>query len=230
MPLTAGAAIRWTGPDSAVSGRFCFLCCASFQPELMAAVAAEGWSDVDAVAAPARCGRPPLSWDELRQLLPSDCTQAVIFGRICLKQLDAPPPAGWPQVRVIQLAECFHLVADAALVAKAIARGAYMLTPGWLDGWREHIQAMGFDENGAAPFFQDFARELVLLDTGVGIDTPEKFDEFAKAMGVPAIRVAVGIERVRLLAAALVAKWRVREERRQAAERAASILAGTRRQ
>ena len=177
----------------------------------MAAVAAEGWGDVDVAAAPARCGRPPLSWDELCPLVPKDCTQMVILGRGCLSWL-GPPPAGWPPVKVIRHAECFHLVAEAALVAEAIARGAYLITPGWLDDWRGHIHRMGFDENGAAGFFQDFARELLLLDTGAGIDTPRKFAEFANAIGVPARRLTVGIDHVRLTLAPLVAKWRMGED------------------
>ncbi len=179
----------------------------------MAAVAAESWDDVDVAAAPARCGRPPLSWDELCSLLPGDCTQVVIFGCICLNWL-GPAPADWPPVRTIRLAECFHLVASASLVAEAIARGAYLVTPGWLDNWRENIHEMGFDENSAAGFFQDFAREVLLLDTGTDTDTPRKFTEFANAIGLPATRLAVGIDRVRLLTAPLVAKWRTREERR----------------
>ena len=177
----------------------------------MAAVAAEGWDDVDIAAAPARCGRPPLSWDELRPLVPKDCTQMLIFGRICLKRL-GPPPIDWPPVQTIRQAECFHLVASVALVAEAIARGAYLITPGWLDRWRDNIDGMGFDERGAAGFFQDFARELLLLDTGAGIDTPGKFTEFANAIGMPAARLAVGIDHVRLTVAPLVAKWRMGED------------------
>jgi hypothetical protein len=178
----------------------------------MAAVAAGGWDGVDVAAAPARCGRPPLSWDELRPLVPRDRTQVVIFGRICLKRL-GPPPFDWPPVQIIPLAECFHLVASAALVAEAIERGAYLITPGWLDGWRENIHGMGFDEKGAADFFQDFARELLLLDTGAGIDTQRKFTEFANAIGVPAGRLAVGIDHVRLTVATTVAKWRMGQDR-----------------
>ncbi len=195
-----------------MTGRLCFLCCENFRPELMAAVAAEGWGDIDVAAAPARCGRPPLSWDELRPLLPKDCTQMIIFGRSCLKWL-GPPPVDWPPVHMIRQAECFHLVASAALAAEAIERGACLITPGWLDDWRGKIYGMGFDENGAAGFFQDFARELLLLDTGAGIDTPRKFTEFADAIGVPARRLAVGIDRVRLTVATIVAKWRVGEDR-----------------
>jgi hypothetical protein len=100
---------------------------------------------------PARCGCPPLSWEELRPLVDAECTQVAMIGRACLHGLDHPP-ADWPLVRQIRQDECFHLVAGAALVDEAIARGAYLVTPGWLDDWRGSLRNMGFDEGGAAAF------------------------------------------------------------------------------
>ena len=47
----------------------CILGCHNFQPEVAAAIAAEGWSDVVSAEFPARCGRPPVDWNELRALL-----------------------------------------------------------------------------------------------------------------------------------------------------------------
>ena len=99
-------------------------------------------------------------------MVAKDCTQVLILGRACLEGL-GDPPADWPPVRQLQQEECFDLVAGPTLVAEAIARDAYLITPGWLDDWRGNLRKLGFDEGNAAEFFHDFARELLLLDTGV---------------------------------------------------------------
>ena len=107
-------------------------------------------------------------------------------------------------------------MAGPTLVAEAIARDAYLITPGWLDDWRGNLRKLGFDEGNAAGFFHDFARELLLLDTGVVPDAPLKLAELADAVGLPATRVAVGIDYIRQLLARLVAEWRLDEEQQQA--------------
>ena len=201
-----------------MTGKLCILCCRNFEPEVRAAVAAEGWGDVGVAGFPARCGRPPASWDELRPLIGNDCTRVVILGRACLKEL-GEQPAGWPPVRLVPLEECFHLVAGRTLVAEAIRGGAYLLTPGWLADWPARLRALGFEPDAAAGFFQDFARELLLLDTGILPDAAGKLAGLAEATGLPASRLAVGIDETRHLLARLVADWRLEEVKRQARER-----------
>jgi signal transduction histidine kinase len=203
-----------------MTARLCILCCRNFREEVGAAIAAEGWSDVVVVAFPARCGRPPLGWDELRTLLPEDCTQLVILGRACLANL-GEAPAGFPAVRVLPQQQCFHLVADTRLVAKAITDGGYLLTPGWLADWRGHIAEMGFAPDAAGDFFKDFARKLVLFDTGLDAATGSRLDELSAAVGLPASRIAVGLDHIRSLLARSVLEWRLEGERavRQDSER-----------
>ena len=201
-----------------MAGKLCIIVCQNFRPEVTAVVAGEGWPDVTVAAFPSRCGHPPLSWGELSQLLPEGCTQVVILGRACLHDLGSPP-ADWPPIRRIQEEECFNLVAGATLVAEAIERGAYLLTPGWLEDWRGNLNKMGFDRESEAGFFHDFARELLLLDTGVVADAPCQFAELANEVGLPASRLAVGIDYTRQHLARLVAEWRLDEARRQTRER-----------
>jgi diguanylate cyclase (GGDEF)-like protein len=201
-----------------MAGKLCLLCCENFRPEIEAVVAAEGWSDVAIAVFPARCGRPPVSWDELRPLVDESCSQVEIVGNACLTAL-GDPPADWPPVRQLPQEECFQLVAGSALVAEAIERGAYVITPGWLDDWRGKLGKMGFDEASAGGFFRDFARELLLLDTGTAADSPRKLAELAEVVGLPGTRLAVGIDYVRQLLTRLVAEWRLREERLQSDKR-----------
>ncbi len=200
-----------------MTGKLCLLCCQNFHPEIAAVIAAEGWTDVTVAAFPARCGHPPLTWNELQSQLAEGCTQVMILGNACLKGLGSPP-ADWPPVKQLQQQECFDMVAGATLVAEAISRDAYLITPGWLADWRGNLRRMGFDEGSAAGFFHDFARELLLLDTGVVADAPQKLAEFSQTVELPATRLVVGIDYIRQLLAGLVAEWRLGEEQQHARE------------
>jgi PAS domain S-box-containing protein len=198
-----------------MAGKLCLLCCGNFRPEVEAAVAAERWTDVAVAAFPSRCGHPAVSWEELRPLVADGSTQVMILGRACLEGLGSAP-AGWPPVRLVEQVECFHLVAGSALVDDAIARDAYVITPGWLADWRGKLREMGFDEGNAAEFFGESARELLLLDTGTVADAPRQLDEMASAVGLPASRLPIGIDFVRQRIGRLVAEWRASEEHAEA--------------
>jgi signal transduction histidine kinase len=197
--------------------RHCILGCHNFHREVDAAIAAEGWTDVSAVAFPARCGRPPLSWDELRALLPDDCGQLAVFGRACLQGL-GDPPAGFPPIRLMPQQQCFNIVADPCLVNEAIGEGGYLLTPAWLANWRERIADMGFTPETAGGFFQDFSRKLVLLDTGIDVEAKARLAELAGVVGLPAKRIAVGLDRIRTLLKTVVLDGRLDQERRLRAD------------
>ncbi len=205
-----------------MTAKLCILGCRNFRQEISAAIAAEGWGDVCSADFPARCGRPSLAWEELRALLPEDCSQVLILGRACLTGL-GQAPAGFPAVRLLSLEQCFHLIAAPALVSEAIAGGAYLITPGWLADWRGRLEEMGFAEDAAArEFFQDFAPELVLFDTGVAPDCASRLGELALVVGLSARRLAVGLDHIRLLLARAVLEWRLDEERRAARVRGRS--------
>jgi signal transduction histidine kinase len=201
-----------------MAAKLCLLGCHNFQREVAAAIAAEGWPDVAAAEFPARCGRPPVAWTELRSLLPTDCSDVLIMGRACLHGL-GEPPAEWPPVRLLRVQQCFHLVAGRTMVDEAVGRGAYLITPSWLADWRGKLAEMGFAPDGAGEFFRDCARELLLLDTGTDPQAETLLAELAAMVGVPARRVAVGLDHPRALLGALVAEWRLAVAQREARER-----------
>jgi diguanylate cyclase (GGDEF)-like protein len=194
------------------------LCCENFRPEIEAAVAAEGWTDVAVGVFPAHCGRPPLSWKALQPLLGSVDTRAMVIGNVCLAGMDAAA-GNAPQVSLLRQEQCFHMVAGHTLVDEAINRGAYLITPGWLADWRGRLRQMGFDETTGGGFFRDFVRELVLLDTGTLADAPAKLAEMAAALGLPGTRVGVGLDPLRQWLGRRMAEWRLEEARLRADSR-----------
>lgn len=195
--------------------RLCIFCCANFLPEFEAA--ARAWDDVSVAGFPARCGRPPIAWDELRPLLPGDCTQVVVLGRACLGGL-AALPGDFPPTRVMPVGQCFHLVAGEQLVDEAITGGGYLVTPAWLADWRGQLKAMGFEPEQAREFFSDFARELVFFDTGLNPESRRGLAQLEEATGLPGRRVAVGLDHVRPMLANIVLAWRLDAERHTAIE------------
>ena len=195
-----------------MSARIGILCCHNFHREVHAAIEAEGWTDVTSIEFPARCGRPPLAWEELRALLPEDCGRLIVMGRACLGHL-TEAPVGFPPVRLLRQQQCFHLVANPQQVDQEISDGGYLLTPGWLADWRGRIKDMGFDPETAGEFFKDFARRLVFFDTGIDPASAARLEELASAVGLPAIRIPVGLEHVRLLLAKTVLDVRLEQER-----------------
>jgi len=200
--------------------RLGILACDLVRQEVQACVLAEGWPDVQVAAFPADCGRPPVDWERLRALLPEGCTAALVLGSACLGPA-GEPPAGFPPTTVLRQEQCFHLVAGPSLVAQALRQGAYLVTPGWLADWRAHLDRMGFAQGQEAETFQSFARELVLFDTGVDPAAPALLEAFAQAVRIPARRIPVGLDPLRLLLTRSVAGLRLAEERRAwAAERA----------
>ncbi len=188
-------------------GRLCILACGDFYPEVAAAIESEGWTDVAVAAFPPDCARPPLSWEQLRARVPEDCSDVVVFGKVCLRDLSAPPP-GMPPVRLVELGECFDLVADESLVRERMAAGAYLMTPSWLKSWQHRMQAQGFDGTQAGAFFRDFAKKLVLLDTGPANGSAARLKGMAGAVDLPAERVEVGLGRVRGRLEGVVRQWR----------------------
>ncbi|QPK64796.1 response regulator [Methylomonas sp. LL1] len=197
------------------NGKHCILCCDGFRRELAAAVAAEAWDDVDIAGFSTHCGNPPLNWDDLSPLLGEGCSQITIMGMSCLRTLGEPPP-DWPTVRFEHLEQCFHLIAGSALVSDAIESGAYLMTPAWLEHWPERLADMGFGPENAGEFFRDVTRELLLLDTGLDPNASANLAEFAKAVGLPTRRMAVGIDHTRLYLNKIVMAWRLEQSQHAA--------------
>ncbi|MCM8596968.1 ATP-binding protein [Accumulibacter sp.] len=204
-----------------MAGALRLVVCRHFAGEAVAAVAAEGWDDVQVSSVCARCGCPPLGWDELQPAIGDAGAALLVLGRPCLVGLDRLSDCGPLRRRVLD--QCFHLVADPGVVDQALAEGAYLVSPGWLADWRGHLSRMGFGANGAAEFFAEFARRIVLLDTGIDSAAPALLAEMAKSLGLPAGRLSVGLGQCRQTFARSVLEWRLDEARATIGERDARI-------
>ncbi len=200
-----------------MTDRFCILSCRYFTKEIGAIISTEEWDDVTTCAFSSCCGRPPITWDDLRILLSEDIEQLVVLGSVCLKNL-CQPPADFPPTHIVHMELCFHLVADRHLVEDIISIGGYLVTPGWLADWRGQLQKMGFGREQAAVFFQEFANKLVLLDTGIDPQSTLHLGELGKAVNLSTRQIAVGLDHPQRLLSNLVLQWRLERERLAARE------------
>jgi|GEM_PF-1464794 len=194
--------------------------CKNFEDEARAALAGLEPSDVSLAVFPACCGRPPLQTRELTELIGPRCGDGVeVIGSVCCAGLRRAPelPDGW---RVHALESCFELLAPRPMLDAQLRDGAYVLTPGWLRGWREQIAREGLGgAELARELFAESSTKLLLLDTGVDPDARSRLADLSEHLALPAEVVPVGVEllRERLL--------RLRAEAVLTAERRASAAA-----
>ena len=129
-----------------------------------------------------------------------------VFGGACLSPL-ARHCETLPNCRM-HLGDpgCHPLVGTVA--ADLVRQGAYLVYPAWLDRWRENLASWGFDQSTARDMFHETCTSLVLLDTGVRPGSEAKLEELADWLGMPARRIPVGLDLLRLSLAQVVAASR----------------------
>ncbi len=184
--------------------------CRNFQHELRA-ILAEWPGLAEHVCVPASCQHPTLDWSKVERLPGAAKERPLqLLGGSCLIGLGTPPRAGWQGRR---LTHRHALVAGETLVESALREGAYLLTPGWLEHWREHLAGWGFDAAGVRAFFAETTKVLVLFDTGVLPDSERQLLAMAAHLGLPFRRIQVGLDHLRLFLANEVTERRVALDR-----------------
>ncbi|MEN8189435.1 MAG: ATP-binding protein [Thermodesulfobacteriota bacterium] len=187
--------------------RLCFIACDYLYPEMKAAVEAEGLIGVEVRSFPARCGHPPLKWQELIGNVDKSAAESVeLFGCYCLQELESPAP-DFSHCRVNRLEQCFHLLCSQTLVSALQQEGAYLLTPGWLARWQQHVADWGFDRWTAVEFFGQSLSRLLLLDTGIDEHAAEHLDEFGSFLDLPTEILPIGLDFHRLALAKVAAGY-----------------------
>ncbi|MBF0296068.1 MAG: hypothetical protein HQL96_12835, partial [Magnetococcales bacterium] len=188
-----------------MSDRLCIFCCQNYRLEMEAVARAEQWDDVEIMAYPARCGDPPVTWEELEPLLPAGCTEVMLLGRYCLAGLTGPP-AHWPPTLLSRQDDCLQLLAGESLIADAVARGARVVVPNQLRDEASRLLARDRPE---------MTGELLLLDTGSFPEAVARLESLASGQGLRVRRLAVGLDHIRLLLTRIVTERRLRRERRE---------------
>ena len=190
----------------------CILVCENTAPEAVAVTAGEGFEDVIVRAFPARCGRPMLAWEELSTAVGepgTDVGRVVVLGGACCRGLAGTPGPDRPRFCVNVAEHCPQLLVSTTTAASLQQGGAFLLSPGWLTHWRQHMEVWGFDQETARDFFGECTDRLLLLDSGVVEGATAMLHELADFVGLTAEVLPVGLELMRLQLSNLVLEWRL---------------------
>ena len=201
---------------------FCFLVCENFFPEVEAVIRQQGFSEVEVRSFPSHCCSAPVTWSELAEIVNSSAADVVlVFGSYCLRDLKEPPGEAFSdpgRCRIRQQKQCHHLLLGPTLVDALQRNGTYLLSPGWLRRWRQHIKAWGFDRSTASEFFGESLRKLLLLDTGTDQDAQQDLADFGDFLQLPVDTLPVGTEFLGLALAQLIAEYQKEDFRQQKEE------------
>lgn len=174
-----------------MSEKIHILVCENYLNEVRAVIATDrAFAGVSVSAFPSRCGRPPLSLEEVAQHLPAPDD---IIGDACLALLREVPAIG-NRHHLHIATPCFAMFMGHRQVEKAIQEGAYLLTPGWLTHWRERIASWGFSQDGLRTFLHETTKSLVLLDTGIDSDSAHLLKAFSEYVDLPCSIVPIGLD------------------------------------
>lgn len=197
-----------------MAGRLAFAFCEHYMREACAALAEEKITDALVVTFPARCGRPPLTGEELAALTDAqgDIEQVELFGCACLKGFPEIGKSG-RKMNIHQMEQCFDLAADPTLVRVCLKKGAYLTTPGWLIQWPVHMEKMGFDRDQVRQLFAETTSVIVLLETGVDGSSAAKLHEFADYVNRPFEVLYTGLASMRLHLARAYLLWRTEKQK-----------------
>ncbi|NEX21489.1 response regulator [Thiorhodococcus mannitoliphagus] len=180
-------------------------------------------------AFPAHCGAPPIADIEIQAALdkvPAD-EPVVWIGNTCLARISRQRDgsahrrqASGHRVVIRRFQQCFHLLADPEWVDEQLRQGSYLCTPGWLAGWRSHLERLGLnDRTLARELFAQSAQSLVLLDTGHDPAAPERLEAVARYLDRPARCQSIGLGYLRLNLRLILSESGRETERRDARAR-----------
>lgn len=195
-----------------MNDRLAILVCDVLKREVEQVIAEEGFDDVAVVPVPVRCRVPGASPEILKGFI-QECREKFSDVEPLHVLCEASRGAGacgngnWKEGSG---SPCFDLLLNSALIQSHLDRGAYLVTPGWLQDWRSRLAEMGFDQATARNFFGECISRLVLMDTGIDGLSGAHLKALAGYVGLPSEIVPVGLDYLRGKLRASVLAWRIR--------------------
>ena len=179
-----------------MADRLRLLVCQHYIREVDAVVRAAGFTDVTVASFADLCMHPQAGRRQAAQGLLAKIQggdrETILLGA-CFMSTEAGQLRQAPADQVVFRDQCFHLLVNREIVDGMMAEGAYLVTPGWIENWKQHIERWGFDRPTAREFFQEATTRVVLLDTGVLPDAGPRLAAFGEFLQLPVETVPVGL-------------------------------------
>ncbi len=173
--------------------------CAYYKKEASEIIKNSGISDVDIITFAPKCDRGRFDWKELETLFKKTGTgsHVHIIGSCCISGIEVPDSLK-SRYSLHEIKNCLHLLLNNNLVDSYVAKGSYIMSPGWLVQWRSIMKMWGFSESGLNCFFHDTVNRLTLLDTGVYPDITKYLDDFSQHVKLPVQTIPAGLDYMEL--------------------------------
>ncbi|MEX1325857.1 MAG: hypothetical protein AB1Z29_03575, partial [Desulfobacterales bacterium] len=188
---------------------YCILVCDHYKKELESIVDAEPLKGITVGSFPARCGRPPIKKDELTALRKNlgEFDRTLVLGGCCIADLYNEELTDDNNFYCKKVKQCNYLIADPFMVDFYMQNGGYLLTSGWLENWKKHINEWGFEKAGAQEFVKESIREMVLLDTGVVPKSAQLLQDLSAYLQLSVKSVPVGTAYFSLFVEKIITQW-----------------------
>jgi signal transduction histidine kinase len=184
------------------------LICSTYQREFETIIQAEAWKNIHLHTFPQACIHPKLrkrAAEKIRQTW-GQCNDQTLLVCECFA-LPKTEELGLKSFQVHHLDQCFYLLLNPLLVDHYMEQGAYLLAPGWLVGWRTHLERWGFDQDTGRKFFHETTQKLVLLDTRVNPRSQALLQEMGAYLDLPVESIPIGTDYLHQYLARIVADW-----------------------
>ncbi len=187
--------------------------CQHYILEARAVLRGEGLDDVEVAPYKDLCVHPSTSerQDLIEDLDLSDDEDSALIG-LCFLARKGRSPEKAAIYPVKRGETCFSLFAPHPMIQQQLDRGAYLLTPGWVQDWESRLGSWGFDKQTAREFFKESSTRLVLLDTGVLPGAWGRLEELASHLDLPCEKIDLGLDHFRLHLEQAALRWRAERQ------------------
>jgi len=193
-----------------MAGNLCLIVCPFLMKEVSKIIEVFEYDNINVTSFPANCYGKKLKFNDITHILPphKKFDQVIVFGSYCL---DLKCPDNWN----FQYQDfCFSALANHEIINSYIEAGNYLITPGWLAGWKTRLSEIGFDHINdteiTQQFFAETTSKLLLLDTGIYQNCSQLLKEFAEYVKLPYETQKIGLDFLRLNLEKIILDWRLK--------------------
>ncbi|MFX1293685.1 MAG: DUF1638 domain-containing protein [Promethearchaeota archaeon] len=175
--------------------KLCIMICKAFEREIRDVIKTEKLKNVIVETYPSSEFHIRMSWNGIIKKIQTNNaeTRIILLKGGCVVGL-APQPKELERFNYIQYNQCFDMFINKSIIDSYIKQGAYLLSPNWLESWRNHMKEYAFNKKRAQEVFKNSNTKLLLLDTGVYKNSLIHLREFAEFVGLPFEILPVGLD------------------------------------
>lgn len=195
-----------------IEDKLCVMVCDVYKEEVSSVLDAGEFPDLELITYPHVCVKIPREKEKLENIL-DRCHNTYKYVISLYDQCDyifkdvntTPKLNG-----IARIYQCLELIASRDLLNYLqSSRNSYIVTPGWLRTWKQHINYWKFDRDTARQFFQESISQIVLLDTGIYTDSYDRLKDFADFVGMTYDSVEIGLDNIRYRIKNLYNTWHI---------------------